>query len=226
MKRDDKPRTAADRRAQPAYPFHEAARYLLLPLSTLRSWFFGQERFEPVIEFSDPRQRLLSFDNLVEAHVLAAMRRKHSVPLPHIRTALDHVKKRLHVRRPLLDQQFETNGVDLFIKDLGDLLNVSQGGQLALQFRARLERIERDDHGLPIRLFPYTRSKEPEDIRLIVIDPEMAFGRPAIVGQGIGTQVIRDRFDAGEPIDSLAEDYGVDKAAIEEAIRCELRRVA
>ncbi|MBV8210200.1 MAG: DUF433 domain-containing protein [Burkholderiaceae bacterium] len=226
MKRNGQTEAAAARRARPAYPFQEAARYLFLPLSTLRSWFLGQEGFEPVIEFSDRRDRLLSFDNLVEAHVLAAMRRKHSVSLQHVRRALNYTKRKLGVDRPLIRQEFVTNGIDLFVEKLDETLNVSQDGQLAMQFRARLERIDRDKHGLPIKLFPYTRSKEPQDVRLIVIDPEIAFGRPAIVGRGISTQVIGERFDAGEPIDSIAQDYGADRASIEEAIRCELRRVA
>jgi len=227
MRRHSAIEGAAARRAQPAYPFHEAARYLLMSDSTLRSWFTGQKGFAPVIALSDPKVHALSFDNLVEAHVLAAIRRKHGLALQRVRKALNYTKSRLGVDRPLIHQQFETNGIDLFVEQLGETVNASQGGQLAMRLRARLERIDRDDHGMPIKLFPFTRSSEAaNDARLIVIDPEIAYGRPTISGRGVPTDVIADRYLAGEPIETLAQDYGAASSAIEEALRCELRRAA
>ncbi len=47
-------------------------------------------------------------------------------------------------------------------------------------------------------------------------------GRPVLAGRGIPTIVIAQRYKAGESIDSLVEDYGCERAEIEEAIRCEL----
>ena len=41
-----------------------------------------QHRSKPVIHLDDPRQQYLSFINLVEAHVLAAIRRRHGVKPP------------------------------------------------------------------------------------------------------------------------------------------------
>jgi hypothetical protein len=79
----------------PAYPFVEAAHYLSVPLSTLRAWCLGQgyredgktRRFQPLIRLDGNDRRALSFLNLVEAHVLAAIRRQHHVPLPKVRQA-------------------------------------------------------------------------------------------------------------------------------------------
>ena len=80
----------------PTYPFVEAAHYLNLPLSTLRAWCLGQpmradakaRRFQPLIRLDDAQHRALSFLNLVEAHVLAGIRRQHHIPLPAVRRAL------------------------------------------------------------------------------------------------------------------------------------------
>jgi len=81
--------------------------------------------------------------------------------------------------------------------------------------------------GSPNELFPFTRSSEAaNDARLIVIDPEIVYGRPAISGRGVPTDVTADRYLAGEPIKTLAEDCGADPSAIEEALHCELRRAA
>ncbi len=51
-------------------------------------------------------------------------------------------------------------------------------------------------------------------------------GRPVLVGTGIPTAILAERYKAGESIDELALDYGCDRLQIEEAIRCELRLVA
>lgn len=75
--------TQDDLRNTPAYGIPEAAGYLRLPVSTLRAWMLGQRYrvrrepkvFRPVIGIADRKNRQLSFINLVEAFVLAAVRR-------------------------------------------------------------------------------------------------------------------------------------------------------
>jgi hypothetical protein len=78
-----------DPRELPTYPLDLAAGFLLLPRSTLKAWAFGatwrpkgESRprvFHPLLEPPDRGQQMLSFVNLVEAHVLKAVRRKHYV---------------------------------------------------------------------------------------------------------------------------------------------------
>ena len=63
---------AQDTRLLPAYSYHEAARYLRLPVPTLRSWCVGLGRTTAVFKMDDPQKQFLSFMNLVEAHILAA----------------------------------------------------------------------------------------------------------------------------------------------------------
>ena len=58
------------------------------------------------------------------------------------------------------------------------------------------------------------------------IDPTIAFGRPSLRGKAVPTAVLADRFKAGEPMTTLAEDFDVTVAVIEDAIRCELDRAA
>ena len=62
--------------------------------------------------------------------------------------------------------------------------------------------------------------------RVVVVDPRIAFGRPVLVGTRIPTEVIYQRFEAGESIEQLADDYGRTPSEIEEAIRCEHYREA
>ena len=221
-----------DLREMPAYGINEAAHYLGIPNATLRSWVLGRpyptgagERFfRPIIELPDKEERLLSFQNLVEAHVLDAIRRVHGVTFGRVRKAVEYLKTKLASKHPLAEQKFATDGVDLFVEVFGQLVNVSREGQLAIRdlIQAYLQRIERDPIGAPVRLYPFTRERKPDEPKIIVIDPSISFGRPVLVGTGIATTIIAQRYKAGESVEELAEDYGRSRSEIEEAIRSEL----
>jgi uncharacterized protein (DUF433 family) len=214
-----------DAREIPAYTVGEAAHYLGVPKSTMRSWFAGQRGFRAVIRPADPKTTGLSFTNLVEAYVLTAIRRKHHVALPTIRRGLEFLVRKLGAKRPLLEKEFATNGVDLFVDHLGHVINISRDGQIEMAdfIRAYLERIDRDARGLPIKLYPFMRTQAPrEQPRTVVIDPRVSFGRPVIAGTGIPTAVLAEQFKAGDPVPMLAKEYGADEEAVWDAIRCEL----
>ena len=110
----------------PAYGIPEAAGYLRLPVSTLRAWLLGQRYrvgeqpkfFKPVIDIADRKERQLSFINLVEAFVLAGIRREHEIPLPKVRKAVDYLRRTFNTTRPLAHEQFETDGIDLFVEKM------------------------------------------------------------------------------------------------------------
>ena len=215
-----------------AYTPTEAAHYLRVPISTLRAWTFGQNNrdaagrtrhFQAVVTPPNQHERLLSFYNLVEVHVLEAMRRQHEIPLPKIRSALSFVTKQLGESRPLLRQDFLTDGFSLFVEKANLLLDATHEGQSVMRetLEKFLKRIDRDPKGIPIRLYPFSRHLGQEDVRSIVIDPELAFGRPVLAGTAVPTANVFDRFLAGESTSDLAKDFRVEAAQIEEAIRCE-----
>jgi len=219
-------------REMPAYGIVEAAHYLGISKATLRSWVMGRyyptgrgkRFFRPIIELADKDERLLSFENLVEAHMLDAIRRAHGVAFWRVRQAVEYLKNKLGSKHPLAEQKFVTDGVDLFVEAFGQLVNISREGQLAIKdlIESYLQRVERDRIGAPIRLYPFTRERKPDEPRIIVIDPSISFGRPALVGTGIATTIIAQRYKAGESIEELAKDYGRSISHIQEAIRCEL----
>jgi uncharacterized protein (DUF433 family) len=225
-----------DSRRIPIYSIQDAARYLRIPVSTIRSWTIGHNYrvksgsnfFAPIVEISPSKPYLLSFTNLVEIHVLRAIRQHHKIQLNRVRDALDFIDERFQVAHPLATQEFSTDGVDLFIDRYGELIQASQveRSQLRLAINTHLERIEPDDGGLAIKLYPFTRSHEENNPRIVVIDPRVAFGRRTIDGTGIATSILKERYSAGDSIDDLAIDYDCDRLSIEEAIRCELSTIA
>ncbi|MDJ1184372.1 DUF433 domain-containing protein [Roseofilum casamattae] len=222
-----------DPREIPNYSAGDAARYLNIPVSTIRSWTVGSRyrvtqghrKFEPVIVTKHRKPLRLTFINLIEIHVLRAIRQHHKINLGKVRTALDYIDKEFKILYPLAHQIFLTDGVDLFIERYGQLINASEQRQMSLKsaIKAHLERIEPDDKGLAIKLFPFTRNEERDNPRIVAIDPRIAFGRMVIAGTGITTDIIAERFWAGDSYEQLASDYECDLEKIEEAIRCESR---
>lgn len=225
-----------DPRDIPCYAASDAAKYLNIPASTIRSWTVGysysrvdgQAQFKPLIETQNKQPLLLSFLNLVEIHVLRSIRQHHRIRLDRVREALGYVEKVLQLPHPLARQAFHTDGIDLFIEKYGQLINASQQGKTHLKasVQAHLERIEPDDRGLAIKLYPFTRNDEANNPRLIAIDSRIAFGRLAIAGRGIPIDLIAERFYAGDSPEQIAKDYECGIHQVLEAIRCETRPIA
>jgi uncharacterized protein (DUF433 family) len=220
-----------DPREMPAYRIAEVAHYLRLPKATVRAWAVGQGRFKPVLSL-DHREDvpLLSFVNLVEVHVLDALRRQHEIPLRRARRVLGQLQRLFPgSAHPLADVDLLTESGEVFVEHLGDLVSASHGGQVAIRelLETHLRRVDRDPMGRVSRLYPFTRKRADRESllsepRLVVIDPQVQFGRPVLTGTGIPTVVIAERYKAGESISDLARDYDRPAKEIEEAIRCEL----
>jgi uncharacterized protein (DUF433 family) len=221
-----------DARDVPAYSISEAAHYLNIPKATIRAWILGTNynlkggrrgRFASVLRLPNQKCPLLSFFNLVEAQALRALRTHHTIKLDIIRKSLKFVEQRFGWERPLIQQEFKTDGVGLFIDHMGKLVEASAEGQIVMrEVIAHLDRIEWEK-SLAVRIFPFTRAGTNDSPKNVFIDPRYAFGRPILRESGIATSVIAGRYKAGESIQALAKDYGCSQLEIEEGVRCELR---
>lgn len=219
---------ASDLRNQPAYGPAEAARYLRLPAATLRSWLVGrayprggaQATFHPLIRPARHLPLQLSFFNLIEAHVLRALRTEHGVALAELRKAIAYAERKLHLDRLLLSPELRTHAGQVFLDRYAELINLSASGQLALRkiLEAHLQRVEWDEWKFPVRLYPYVDATQRTAERPIAIDPQVAFGRPIVLRAGVSAAAIADRIDAGESVDTLAEDYDLTRDEVEQAV--------
>jgi uncharacterized protein (DUF433 family) len=217
-----------DLRNRPAYPLQEAARYLKLPAATLRSWCLGRQydtaagsrNFAAIVSPASRRPPLLSFWNLIEAHVLRALRTDHGVSVRAVRKAVGYAERELNIERLLLSKQLLANAGQLFLERYGELIDLSASGQLAMRMvlEAHLQRVEWDARQFPVRLFPFLLSDASDPERPIAIDPSIAFGRPILLRRGITTAVIAERIDAGESVGEVATDYDLSPDEIESAI--------
>jgi uncharacterized protein (DUF433 family) len=214
----------------PAYTFADAAHLVRIPRSTVRAWCRGQglpsdggkRTFEPVIVSDDPTGSHVSFRNLVEIHVLVAIRRQYRISLQNTRRAVTFMREHLGGDHPLASHRMLTDGKDLLVREGSQLLNVSRSGQVEMDIvSAFLDRIEFDRRGALLRLYPFTTSSFAEAARVVVVDPRVQFGRPCVSGTGVPTDVVLERFLAGEPIGDIAADYDVERELVEGAIRFE-----
>ena len=204
----------------PSYSGPQAAHYAGVPYATLRNWILEHALITP------PEPNHLSFNNLAEAHVLKSMRSVHKLSLQAIRRALDELASIRKTAHPLLDQAFETDGVDLCIRQDDCVYNLSQGSQQEFrEFVALyLHRIERDASGKAMRLYPFVTRHPLKDPKHVSISPTVSFGRPVVTGTGISTAVIAGRFAARDSLTALAQEYQVTEAVLEDVIRWEMLR--
>lgn len=219
---------ARDLRNRPAYGPAEAARYLKLPVATLRTWLLGREypkgdakaTFHPLIEPANVKPLQLSFYNLIEAHVLRALRTEHGVAIGELRKAIAYAERKLDIDRLLLSPELRTHGGQVFLDRYAELINLSMSGQLAMRklLEDHLQRVEWDAQRFPVRLYPYAGTMLAGAGKPIAIDPNVAFGRPVVMRAGVSTAAIADRIDAGESVDALAEDYDLSRDEIEQAV--------
>ena len=208
-----------------AYSVAQAAHYLRLPAATLRSWAIGRDysttdgkvTFSPLIRPASTNPTMLSFSNLIEAHVLRSLRTEHGVSVKALRRALEFAEQRLGIDRLLLREELRAEGGRVFIDRYGELIDLSASGQLAMRklLEAHLKRVEWDVDRFPMRLYPFVSGAAPNDERPIAIDPLIAFGRPVLLRRSISTAAIAERIDAGESVTDLAADYEVGPADIE-----------
>lgn len=217
-----------DIRNRPAYGPAEAARYLRLPVATLRTWLVGRDypragataTFQPLIQPASRQPLQLSFYNLVEAHVLRSLRTEHGVALGELRRAIDYAERKLNLHRLLLSPELRTAAGQVFLDRYAKLINLGASGQLAMRrlLEDHLKRVEWDDARFPIRLYPFAGAADRGAERSIAIDPQVAFGRPIVRRTGVSTAAIADRLDAGETVEALAEDYDLTRDEIEQAV--------
>ncbi len=214
-------RTEGDVREFPRYSVREAAFYLRIPYTTLHAWTRGQNyvtatgthrRFRSLITLADKKNGLLSFYNLVEAHILRATTER-GVPFKNVRKALDYINGAIPGAHPLLSHDFETSGKELFVNHLGETLNATAHGQLIMReiLEKYLKLIPRDGKGLPLRVLPI-------DSKRLAIDPLFSSGKPIVKDRGVAASVLWGRSKSGEPIVEIAKDYGLTEIEAKEAI--------
>jgi len=109
----------------PAYSLADAASYVRVPYQTLRYWAMGRKTTLPLITLPQYDRPALSFLNLLECHVLHALRTYFELRIQMVRKALDTLTNLEPSRHPLLTATLKTDRVDLFLGNFGGSVDQS-----------------------------------------------------------------------------------------------------
>ncbi len=221
-----------ERFARRLYTVAEAARFAGMHPSILRAWARGYERRsptgpviskEPVITALEPTpgdSRSIPFVGLVETTVVQAFRQT-GLSMQRIRRALEVLAEQGELPHALASDRLYSNGAELLYdyarsahdKQLGLLTVVSSGQRVFHEIIAQyLERISFEDKWANALILPAT---ERQLLRAV---PDVHGGDPLFINGGAPFSAVRSRHAAGEPVESIARDYGVPREDITEAI--------
>lgn len=241
----DQRNAVLDRFSIPLYTVTEAARYLDVPASTLTTWARGYRRKAvgrrevigaPVLTAlprTAVRGPIIPFIGLAEGLVLTAIRRS-GVPLQRIRPALERLDEEFGLAHALASRRLYTDGAEVLFdyaetgndpnaaRAVRDLIVVRSGQRVFNEIvAAYLRRLEFGADGYPrlIRLPAY-------EVAEVVVDPARGFGQPIFARGGARLEDALALFRAGEPLDVVAEEYGVPHDELEDAVRIATRPAA
>jgi len=216
----------------PNYTVDEASRYLIVPTSTIKYWAIGEAGAAPLTTIYSRKPLLLSFKNLVELYVLESLRETHDVGMHRIRRSIEELRIERPSKYPLAEYQLATRNRRIYLEDGDELINLTGAGQHAFRsiLNPFLKRVDRNAKGIAEKLFPFTSRKHQQNPdhapRVVVIDPNVAFGMPVLVGSRISTAFLMSRRNGGASVSKLARDYGRSETEIEEAISLEEANIA
>ena len=213
----------------PRYTYRDAARATGIAATTIAAWFRGQQWyskrrtgfFRPVLAHPDPTDPRLSFNNLLEVHILRALRKVHEVKLEAVREAIGVAEKEYKVPRLLISNKLHTGGGELFLRTISDLVHLTRGHQIVMRdlFAQFLERITVEGaHADLLPFYPFPKNPALGTQKLILVSPYVSFGAAVVSRLGVSTATIAQRVNAGEEKASIVEDYGLQEAEFDEAV--------
>lgn len=235
-----------DRFATLLYGIGEAAGYLAVPPSTLTTWAYGYERrrgagarafrAEPVITAVRPARRndpAVPFIGLAEAYVLAAFRNV-GVPMQRIRPAVDALSRELGLEHALASKRLYTDGAEVLYDYAQHAADTPEGESAReLVVVRNNQRVFSEVVDLYLRRVDFAPDGYARMIRLpqyriaeVTVDPDHAFGRPRFARGGASVDDVIDLFRAGEPVDTVAGEFGLSRGEVEDAIRVVTRSAA
>lgn len=213
----------------------EVSHLLGIPVSTVHRWIEGysfplarhfRAKKPPVFVPALPRvdgRLTLTFLDLVQLRVVRAFR-EAGVPLQRIRTAGEVAGDLFGTSHPLAHLRFKTEGKsiwsDITTTREREVMNLSASGQ-----RAFPEVVEESltevsyaaEPGLADRWYAAGPGGG------VVVDPEIAFGAPVVVGANVPTDALWSQSRSEPDVHRLATWFRLDVRQVQDAIRFEER---
>jgi uncharacterized protein (DUF433 family) len=219
------------------YTFHEAAQLTRIPLRDLRRWLSGYAYRDnrsgasiavPSLWETEVDDQVdgIGFHDLLEVRFVRAFR-EHGVSLQTIRLASQRARELFATDYPFTSRQFRTDGRTIFASAMEETGETELLDLIRKQYAFRkiiepslYSGIEFGADQIAARWYP-----EPKN-RAIVLDPQIAFGKPIVTDGGIRTSILYDAFAAEGDKSFVAKLYEVPVLSVDAAIAFEERLAA
>lgn len=215
------------------YSVAEAARFAGTTGGNVARWFRGLRRGEKAYPplFSDRRRPFgepisLSFLEVIEVIAVAAFKREGVSP-ERIRNARDFSLVHLTDSYPFASYDFKVRGARI-LHDYEQQHPDEQSGSMVVDIGDKAAQWKLNgfddladaviEYGEPnrmpwaVRYYPRGRDGH------LVVDPRYGSGRVTMIGHNLLATVVAGRYSGGDSIDFIAEDYELDREAVEAAI--------
>ena len=194
----------------PMLNLRDAARYLIIPPTTLQAW-----REDRAIHSVVPERRgwpILPFAAVVEAFVLRQLRQA-GFTRRRIAEAAEGVRREFNddyaLTRPGIGYE---DHVEIFFRVNDDLFRARDRQQIITDtvqtFRECIQWVGEDPQRLKLARFGN-----------VYLDPRFGWGRPIAEPSRVAAQTIIDLWHAGEPVTRIAEEYDMPVTAVDELVR-------
>jgi uncharacterized protein (DUF433 family) len=210
---------------RPLYSFAEADRIARVTPNTSRRWlkgysfwYDGEHRTMPPVTWTSETKDAVTFVDLMEVATIDKLRKK-GFSFKQIRKINATARFYLKKSRPLVTETFKVKGRDIFVDEgFGILVNVGyEAGMQAWDeiLDPFLDTVEYEGE-IVRRWWPLGKEFA------VLVDPDYGFGLPVVEGVGVRTEIIAERYRAGDSTDEIAYDFDVTPKQIDDALQWEM----
>ena len=203
----------------PAYRVTDAARYSQVSSQVVTNWHYRSVATGSPTLPGRERGEHLSYLELVEVAFVSVFRRL-GVSLETIARTREYMRQTFSAEYPFTEYIFKTDGVRMLLtwKELDDIPELNEvivadaGGQLGWE-KMMAERLAEFDYEHDLALIWHVAGRQSP----VRIDPRISFGAPMV--RGVPTWVLKGRWEAGETIPDIIDDFGIEEDEIVEGLK-------
>ncbi|MFN0071549.1 MAG: DUF433 domain-containing protein, partial [Chloroflexota bacterium] len=158
---------------------------------------------------------------LIEIVAIGALRAA-GFSVRSIRQIVTNCEEIFQLPHPLASLKFKVGGGDVFVQAGNELVEVGRRKRMIAWNEFLSPFLNNLDYEFDIARRWWPRGHEA----YVVVDPEYGFGLPVIVGSGVRTEIVRERFTAGDSREQIADDFNLSALEVDHALRFETATLA
>lgn len=208
----------------PLYSYAESDHLAGVTRGTSKRWIDGYEYWSadgnrivlPPVTLVEYEHNGISFLDLIEIRAIGNLKAA-GFSLRNIRDIALTCQQMFGETHPLVTLRFRTAGPDIFVPSNGSLIEVGKkkGQHAWKEFLAPFLQDVEYEHEMARRWYPLGKAN------LVVVDPDYGFGLPVTRNSGVRREIIQERFQVGDSVDQIAQDFNMHRDEVEQALRFE-----